>query len=183
MNLGRNRAIPPFVLYGFFTSFRLSPRACAASVSNRAASSAALLQFQALRLSTQPLQDGAQVLGRQEVGRGAEEGLAPPVVITAEQLLQQRRALPHPGHIRLNPEAPRLSRVPRAGAVRDEGIALVKALVAGAGVLGAVPAEFRAAMFQGAARDGAALVALPAAAAGAVAAQVHPAKAAFQPAE
>src|SRR5699024_7330398 len=64
---------------------------------------------------------------------------------------QQRRAPPQPGHTRLNPEAPRLSRVPRAGAVRDEGIALVKALVAGAGVLGAVPAEFRAAMFQGAA--------------------------------
>ena len=40
LNLGRNMAIPPFVLYGFFTSFRLSPRACAASVSNRAASAA-----------------------------------------------------------------------------------------------------------------------------------------------
>ena len=67
--------------------------------------------------------------------------------------------------------------------VRDEGIRVVKALVERAGVVRAVGAEPDSAVLQRAASDAAALIALPAAAAGTVSAQLHRAQRAVQPAE
>ena len=100
-----------------------------------------------------------------------------------QQLVQYRPLFRELGEAGFQPLLAEELNVSLTRPVRDEGIRVVKTLIERAGVFRAVRAELDASVRERAARDAAALVALPAAAAGAMAAQVHGAQAAVEPAE
>ena len=100
-----------------------------------------------------------------------------------QKVLQNRALFLQLGKVSRQPDLPGLGNVLLPVPVGHKGVPVVEAVVAGTGVLRALPAKRNAAVLQGAPGDGAALVARSAAAAGTEAAQVHGAEATVEAAE
>ena len=112
--------------------------------------------------------------------RCVEKSFTAAIVVIGQKFIQDRPFFLQLGKVRLQSQFPSLGNVLLPVPVRDKGIPVAEAIIAGTGVLRAFPAKLDAAVLQGAPGHGAALIACSAAAAGTVAAQVHGAQGAVE---
>lgn len=113
----------------------------------------------------------------------AVKALLPPIVETVQQELKNPNLLVQLRQICRFSDPARPLDVLVPAAARDKGVIRIRLFEAPAGKLPALPAVRHAAVLLAASGDGAGLVALPSAAAGAVPAKVHRTQAAVQPTE
>ena len=97
-----------------------------------------------------------------------------------QKFFQNRSLFLQLSQVGFQPNLPGLGNILLPISVWDKGVPIVKALVAGTGVLRALPAEWDAAVLQGTLSYGTALIARTATAAGTVAAKMHGAQSAVQ---